>query len=204
MHIIIRSMLRQSRTIGGNGIRLQNYLKKLHFQKCTTILFLGGSVTKGHKAGGWQNAYPRFFVDWLNARYPCLTPNGTLGRHQSKLTAASATNSQEIVVNWPAVDGIRYFDLVFLEFNINDAYIPTMPHALEDKGYASNISEYRSGWYFEILLRRMLLLRKPDPVAVVTFNADYDGTMWADKSVADWAKKGERNSMKFVSDMLFM
>lgn len=204
MHIIIRSMLRQSRTIGGNGIRLQNYLKKLHFQKCTTILFLGGSVTKGHKAGGWQNAYPRFFVDWLNARYPCLTPNGTLGRHQSKLTAASATNSQEIVVNWPAVDGIRYFDLVFLEFNINDAYIPTMPHALEDKGYASNISEYRSGWYFEILLRRMLLLRKPDPVAVVTFNADYDGTMWADKSVADWAKKGERNSMKFVSGVLFM
>ncbi|KAL7543005.1 hypothetical protein ACHAXR_012891 [Thalassiosira sp. AJA248-18] len=144
-----RSMLRQSRTITGNNERLHAYLKKLQSQQCTTVLFLGGSVTKGHKAGGHMNAYPKFFCDWLN------------------------------------VDGIESFDLVFLEFNINDAFTPNNPHSLEDKGPLGNTAEYRSGWYFEILLRRLLLLRKPDPVAIVTFNADYAGGQWADKSVVD-------------------
>ena len=39
--------------------------------------------------------------------------------------------------------------------------------------------EYQSGWYFEVMLRRLLLLRKPDPVAIITFNADYVGRVWA-------------------------
>jgi hypothetical protein len=30
-----------------------------------------------------------------------------------------------------------------------------------------------------VLLRRLLLLRKPDPLAIVTFNSDYIGTPWA-------------------------
>ncbi|KAL3792796.1 hypothetical protein HJC23_002603 [Cyclotella cryptica] len=182
-----RSMLRQSRTITGNSNRLQMYIRKLHSQQCTTVLFLGGSVTKGHKAGGFINSYPKFFCDWLNARYPCIV-NGTIGTHRSKLTSSATHSSQEIVMNWPVVSGIESFDLVFLEFNINDAFISTNPHMLEDKGPISKTTEYTSGWYFEILLRRLLLLRKPDPVAIVTFNADYVGNEWADKSVAEWAK----------------
>ena len=137
-----------------------------------------------------MNSYPRFFLDWLNARYPCTLENGTIGKHQSKLTSSAAHSSQEIVVNWPVVDGIESFDLVFLEFNINDAFTPNNPHTLEDKGPVGETTEYQSGWYFEIILRRLLLLRKPDPVAIVTFNADYAGNMWADKSVAKWAKQG--------------
>ena len=39
--------------------------------------------------------------------------------------------------------------------------------------------EYQSSWYFEVLIRRLLLLRKPDPVAIITFNADYIGRAWA-------------------------
>lgn len=41
------------------------------------------------------------------------------------------------------------------------------------------MSEYIDLWYGEVLLRRLLLLRKPDPLAIVTFNADYIGTPWA-------------------------
>ena len=40
-------------------------------------------------------------------------------------------------------------------------------------------TEYISSWYFEVLLRRLLLLRKPDPPAIVTFSADYRGRAWA-------------------------
>jgi len=28
------------------------------------------------------------------------------------------------------------------------------------------------------LFRRLLLLRKPDPVAIITFNGDFDGRKW--------------------------
>jgi len=186
---ITRSMLRQSRTITGNSQRLHAYLKKLQSQQCTTILFLGGSVTKGHKAGGYMNAYPKFFIDWLNARYPCSSVNGTIGNHTAKFTSSTAHSSQEIVVNWPVVNGIESFDMVFLEFNINDAFTPNNPHSLEDKGPIGDTPEYKSGWYFEVLLRRLLLLRKPDPVALVIFSADYVGSHWADRSVAEWAKE---------------
>ena len=186
-------MLRQSRTITGNSERLHIFLKKLQSQTCTKILFLGGSVTKGHKAGGKNSAYPRFFTDWLNARYPCMV-NGTLGSHQSKLTSSAAHSSQEIVVNWPVVDGIESFDLVLLEFNINDAFTPNNPHTLEDKGQIGETVEYRSAWYFEVLVRRLLLLRKPDPVAIVTFSADYAGNQWADSGLVKWAKPGEAMS----------
>ena len=39
--------------------------------------------------------------------------------------------------------------------------------------------EYIDLWYSEVLLRRLLLLRKPDPLAIVTFNSDYIGPPWA-------------------------
>lgn len=34
-------------------------------------------------------------------------------------------------------------------------------------------------WYSEVLLRRLLLIRKPDPLAIITFNSDYKGIEWA-------------------------
>ena len=39
-------------------------------------------------------------------------------------------------------------------------------------------TEYKSAWYTEIILRRLLLVRKPDPVAIITFNADYTAGGW--------------------------
>ena len=42
-----------------------------------------------------------------------------------------------------------------------------------------DVQEYRSLWYGEMLLRKLLLLRKPDYPAIVTFNADYIGRIWA-------------------------
>jgi hypothetical protein len=42
---VTRSMIRQSRPIIGNTERLHAYIKKLHSKKCTSVLFMGGSVT---------------------------------------------------------------------------------------------------------------------------------------------------------------
>ena len=129
---VTRSMLRQSRPIIGNVQRLHAYLKKLRSQQCTTVLFLGGSVTGGHNAGGPKNAYPNFFMEWLNERYPCKAENGALGKHESKRTHAQ--NSQTHFINFSTISAIEKFDLVFLEFNVNDGFIPDNPHALEDRG----------------------------------------------------------------------
>ena len=53
-------------------------------------------------------------------------------------------------------------------------------HSLKCRPYESvDVQEYRSLWYGEMLLRKLLLLRKPDYPAIVTFNADYIGRIWA-------------------------
>ena len=44
---VTESMLRRSRPVIGNNHRLHAYLRKLHSGKCTTVLFMGGSVTRG-------------------------------------------------------------------------------------------------------------------------------------------------------------
>lgn len=189
---VTTSMLRQSRPVIGNSQRLHAYLKKLQSQQCTTVLFLGGSVTQGHQAGGRQNAYPKFFMEWLNERYPC----GTTGRHEAKFT--HAPNSQSHFVNWPLVSGIDSFDLVFLEFNVNDNFISRSPHFLEDKSYIGTLKDYKSNWYFEAIVRRLLLLRKPDPVAIVVFNADYVGRTWA--TFDNWFDPLQARQTLFRSD----
>lgn len=175
---VTRSMLRQSRPIVGNTQRLHGYLKKLHIKQCTTVLFLGGSVTDGHNAGGDKNAYPKFFVEWLNAKYPCVKKDGSPGMHEMKKTHAQ--NSQTHFIHWSMVSEIQEIDLVFIEFNVNDHFIKGIPHALEDKGPDyGGLNEYADCWYSETMLRRLLLLRKPDPIAIVTFSADYIGRSWA-------------------------
>ena len=79
------SMLRRSRPIIGNNDRLHMYIKKLHSQQCTVVLFLGGSVTDGHNVrGGEGQAYPRYFWFWLNHKYPCVNVDGSPGEHQVK------------------------------------------------------------------------------------------------------------------------
>jgi len=174
---VTRSMLRQSRPVIGNVQRLQAYIEKLHSEQCTTVLFLGGSVTDGHNTWlGFDDSYAKFFIDWMNERYPCRKEDGTTGEHVSKRTKQN--NSQTHFISWNHVSEIESFDLVVIEFNVNDSMINENPHTLEVK---SSSLEYNSCWYSEVLLRRLLLLRKPDPVAVVTFNADYIGRPWTNE-----------------------
>ncbi|KAL9189237.1 hypothetical protein ACHAXT_011727 [Thalassiosira profunda] len=179
---VSRSMLRQSRPVVGNVERLHAYLRKLQSGQCTTVLVLGGSISAGHHVKGRKNAYTYNFIEWLNERYPCRLDGGSKGEHEFKKTHAS--NSQRHFTSWSMVDGIERFDLVIFEFNVNDHFIPDIPHALEKKvedefGGEKTRPEYVSAWYFEVLLRRILLARKPDPPAVITFNADYHGRNWA-------------------------
>lgn len=166
---VTRSMIRQSRPIIGNTERLHAYINKLHSKQCTSVLFLGGSVTGGHNAKGEKNAFPRHFMDWINTRYPCRNEDGSLGEHQIKKTHAQ--NSQTHFIHWSMVSEIDQIDLVFIEFCVNDHYLSDIPHALEDKGPVAQNNEYIDMWYSEAIIRRLLLLRKPDPIAIVTFNA---------------------------------
>lgn len=94
-------------------------------------------MTAGHNAGGANNAYPKLFMDWLNARYPCLSANGMPGRHQHTKTHAS--DSITHFTFWSMVTSIKEFDLVLIEFNIGDSFVPGLEHALEDKGSSHNL-----------------------------------------------------------------
>eukprot|EP00985_Skeletonema_marinoi_P021889 scaffold13677_cov138-Skeletonema_marinoi.AAC.3 len=180
---VTRSMLRQSRPIIGNTQRLHAYLEKLRNKQCTTVLFLGGSVTDGHNAGGAKNAYPKLFMDWLNEAFSCVSVNGTMGKHEYIPSLPGIKNSQTAFLYFDWIDRIEKLDLVFTEFNVNDAFLADYPpHALEDKingTIQGDLRYFGSAFYFEVLLRRLLLLRKPDPIAIVTFNADYIGTPWS-------------------------
>ena len=167
---VSRNMLRQSRPIVGNTDRLHIYLNKLRNGTCTTALFIGGSVTEGHNGGGTKNAYPKHVMDIINARYPCHQGNGTLGIHEYRKTPASIGDSSSHFSHWSTISQQGNIDIVIIEFNVGDAFPKPLPHALEDKG---NTPQYSNAWYFETILRRLLLLRQPDPVAIVTFNADY-------------------------------
>lgn len=52
---ITPSMLRRTRPIIGNNQRLHMYLDKLHRKQCTTVVFMGGSVTRGERI--------RYYID---------------------------------------------------------------------------------------------------------------------------------------------
>lgn len=135
---VTRSMLRRSRPIIGNNERLHSYIQKLRSKQCTTVLFLGGSVTDGHHVKGRAaNAYPAHFILWLNEKYPCVNQDGSNGTHQ--MTKTHAQNSQTHFIHWSMVTGIDRIDLVFVEFNVNDSFIKDIPHALEDKGEMTNV-----------------------------------------------------------------
>ena len=205
---VSRSMLRRSRPVAGNNERLHAYLRKLRAGRCTTVLVIGGSVSGGHHVRNKAtNAYPPLFVEWLNARYPCLSREGTAaqegGRHRFRDTPASSSQSHFSFLADPGRVGD--FDLVLIELNVNDRFIAHLPHALEDKGEAgarkgeatapsvaeqlwrhlsspampAAVPDYMSLWYYEVMLRRLLKARTPDPPAIVTFNADYTGRTWA-------------------------
>lgn len=85
------------------------------------------------------------------------------------------------VTSFSLIDGLDKIDLILVEFNVNDHYTAgnKVSHALEDKGFFAGSLEYRSLWYNEVLMRKLLRIRRPDYPAIVTFNADYIGRIWA-------------------------
>lgn len=165
---ITRSMLRQSRPVVGNTERLHLYLQKLQAKKCTTVLFLGGSVTAGHNGGGPDNAYPRRFIDWLNARYPCKANSSSsssknnnnetaaVGKHKYRKT--HAVDSVTHFMFWQTVTSVEEFDLVLIEFNIGDSFVKGLPHALEDKGSAGNLRGKSISYIYLSVLYDMSLI----------------------------------------------
>ena len=194
---VSRSMLRKSRPIIGNTDRLHTYIQKLRDGICTTVLFIGGSVTEGHNGGGVNNAYPKHFMDWLNEKYPCKKPINTSSTNTTTTTTpltpqnknegpmhiylktpASISNSETHFGHMNSITSLGNIDIIFIEFNVGDAFQKDVPHALENKGVNGMTKEYASCWYFEAFIRRLLLIRQPDPVAIVTFNADYMGLIW--------------------------
>lgn len=102
-----------------------------HHPSRTMIIFLSGSLFAGHGAGGPDGSYPKFFIEWLNHRYPCevdAVGGGVEGRvagrrgrglHAAKRTTAQ--NSQTCFAVWNSIrDAGDSIDLVLMEFNVND------------------------------------------------------------------------------------
>ena len=122
-------------------------------------------------------------MDWLNEAFSCVSVNGTMGKHEYIPSLPGIKNSQTAFLYFDWIERIEKLDLVFTEFNVNDAFLADYPpHALEDKingTIQGDLRYFGSAFYFEVLLRRLLLLRKPDPIAIVTFNADYIETPWS-------------------------
>lgn len=158
----------------GNVERLHGFLRKLTAGQCTHIVVFGGSVTAGHNAGGANTAYPKIFLLWLNARWPCKA----VGGHTVHVSAHGGYGIHNTFQNWlfnlPGV-----VDLMLVEGNVNDKFIPfPNPFFLQTK-YRQNTQEESMMWFHEAFLRSALMLRRPGPVAVVYFSADYIGSRWA-------------------------
>lgn len=144
-------------------------------------------------------------------RFPCVLENGTVGKHISIKSVPGIKNSQTAFLYYSWFHTIDKLDLVFTEFNVNDAFLTAdPPHALENenrttksRGFSSQ-SDIRfngSAFYFEVLLRRLLLLRKPDPVAIVTFNADYIGEPWLHDNRVSLFRKNMEPLKIYISSM---
>ena len=48
--------------------------------------------------------------------------------------------------DWFDIDGIQ----------VNDQFIPYLPHVLEDKGSVGEMKEYKNAWYLEALIRETI------------------------------------------------
>lgn len=102
---------------------------------------LSTSVTAGHNGGGEPNAYPRRFIDWLNAKHPCISTNSSI-KSEHIYQKSNAADSLSHFPIWSSVTDMDKIDLVIVEFNIGDSFCHQLPHALENKGsMAENMGE---------------------------------------------------------------
>ena len=169
------SLLRRSRPVVGNTDRFHAYLRKVKAGVCTKILFAGGSVTRGHNGGGPENAYPKKFMEWLNAKHPCEG-----GTHTRVDGSYGGVDLQHLFGSF-AIDNQPEFDLMMVEFNVNDAFIDAKEVMTWyiDKTNRLNSPEEAILWVTEAMIRRFLAIRNPDPVAIIWFSADYIGRHWS-------------------------
>jgi hypothetical protein len=78
-------------------------------------------------------------MDWLNEVYPCVSANGTVGKHEHIPSAPGIKNSQTAFLYFNSLHSIEKLDLVFTEFNVNDAFLAAYrPHALENKAHGND------------------------------------------------------------------
>jgi len=133
---ITEAMLRKTRPIVGNTQSLHKTLRKLRDRECLVIYVFGGSVTAGHNGGGLSASYSTRFLELLNTKYQCLVtqPDGTetQGQHRRVLPDYSGLTSSVILDNLNAIfppNAVldHRIDLVLVEFNVNDHFLPNPP-----------------------------------------------------------------------------
>ena len=95
------SVMRRSRTIVGNTERLHTFVRKLLAGQCTSLLFVGGSVSHGKRNEKTVElvdiTYYTEFTKYLNEAYPC---SGGAGQHTFKAHAPGGTDSAYAWHNW--------------------------------------------------------------------------------------------------------
>jgi len=199
---ISATMLRTTRPVVGHTERLHLFLRKLTAGKCVKVVIAGGSVTSGHNSGKAQASYVYHLFDWLNEQFPCRNETGARSNHTRVMLDVGGSNTAVLLDSFDEdFKEIHAFDLLLWEFNVNDIFIDNAPY-IDRKAHLESQEQWIQ-WNNEIFIRKALLLRKPDPVAVVYFIADYHGRAWADKPWADPAAQLKSTSFGLVNTILY-
>eukprot|EP01084_Bolivina_argentea_P096949 174266_1 len=184
---ITETMLRQTRPIVGNTLRLHKILKSvIYSNECMKIITIGSSVTGGTNAGGIAHAYSVPFNIWLNEKYPnCHSNVYNISQHEVTPYVAGGTNIMKIVENFEALmefTNDMKVDIIIIEYNVNDNFM----HLAHDTGVLNKLSNDEQidpqksdmdsksktvNWYSELLIRRILSVN--NHTALLFFDASF-------------------------------
>jgi len=159
------TLMRKARSIVGNTERLKLFLRKLQEGQCIHAIVFGASVSRGTNVGGLKGAWHTKLKSWMNKNYPCNEEEG----HTFVMTGLGGGSTKTVVDNYERVLTLRdKIDIFFVEFGANDPFAGDKVTEWMDKKERRLDSDYESlQWLTEIVIRKMLKMRRPDPAAIM-------------------------------------
>jgi len=159
------SLMRKARSIVGNTERLKLFFRKLKEGKCIHAIVFGASVSRGTNAGGIQGAWHTKLKRWMDKNYPCSEEKG----HTFVMTGLGGGSTKTVVDNYERVLNLRNkIDIFFVEFGANDPFAgDKVTEWMDNKEMRLDTENESLQWLTEILIRKMLKMRRPDPAAIM-------------------------------------